>query len=106
MRSRVLLSAALVGLVSFFPLASARAQEAESSEEDNSAVGVPPGEGMLSDPDDPVNQLPLMRERRAEKDAVFRVSPLQKAHDNTRYPWATRPLKIGLALAASSSMWA
>ena len=83
MRSRLILIAALVGLLSWLSLPVAEAQEAEASEDNNPSAVVPPAEGMLSNPEDPQNQLPQMRERKKEKDAVFRVSPLQKAHDNT-----------------------
>jgi len=83
MRSFVALSAILVGLLGFSAPATARAQEAESSEDNKPKpnASVPSGDGMLSDPDDPQNQLPLIQERKAEKDAVFQLSPLQGAHD-------------------------
>ena len=104
MKSNLFLCAAIVCLLSCFSSATARAQETESSEDDKSgAAGVPPGEGMLSNPEDPQNQLPLIRQRRAEKDAVFRVSPLQKAHENTNRRNAALKEKTGLGFGMNSN---
>ena len=102
-RFHVFLCAALVCLLSYFAPATTRAQETESSEDDKPAVGVPPADGMLSNPDDPPNQLPLIRERKAEKDAVFPVSPLQNAHDDTNESNAALKEKTGLELGMNSN---
>jgi hypothetical protein len=56
---------------------SASRQPIDSNDQDASSAR------MLSNPEDPQNQLLLMQKRRAQKDAVFRVSPLQKAHEKT-----------------------
>jgi len=103
MKLNIFLCAAIVCLLSCFASATARAQEDESSEGDKPAVGVPPAEGMLSNPEDPVNQLPLMRERKAAKDAVFRVSPLQKAHENENRRNAALKEKTGLGFGMNSN---
>ena len=103
MRSHVFLCAALVCLLSCFAPATTRAQEAESSEDDKPVAGVPPAGGMLSSPEDPMNQLPLIRERKAEKDAVFRVSPLQKAHDDSNEWNAALKEKTGLGFGMNSN---
>jgi porin len=103
MRSSVVLPVALVGLLSCFPLLTATAQETEASEDEKPAAGVPPGDGMLSDPDDPYNQLPLIRQRKAEKDAVFPVSPLKKAHDDSNQRRAALKEKTGFELAMNSN---
>jgi len=58
---------------------------------------------MLSNPEDPMNQLPLIRERKAEKDAVFRVSPLQKAHDDTNRWNKALKEKTGLGFGMNSN---
>jgi hypothetical protein len=58
---------------------------------------------MLSNPEDPMNQLPLIWERKAEKDAVFRVSPLKKAHDDTNAWNAAQKEKTGLEFGMNSN---
>jgi len=103
MKLNLFLCAALVCLLSCFASATARAQEDESSEDDKPAVGVPPAGGMLSDPQDPMNQLPLMQQQRAEKDAVFRVSPLQKAHENTNRRKKALKEKTGFEFGMNSN---
>jgi hypothetical protein len=63
------------------PLATTGAQEIEKSDDDKSASV--PTYGMLDDPDDPQNQLPLIEERREQKDALFPVSPAAGLHDKS-----------------------
>ena len=103
MRLNVFLCVVFVCLLGCLASATARAQEDGSSEEDTTAAGVPPGEGMLSNPEDPQNQLPLMRQRRAEKDAVFRVSPLQEAHENKNRRNQARKEKTGFEFGWNSN---
>jgi len=103
MKLNLFLCAAIVCLLSCFVPATASAQEDESSEGDKTAVGVPPAGGMLSDPQDPMNQLPLMQQQRADKDAVFRVSPLQKAHENTNRRKKALKEKTGFEFGMNSN---
>ena len=58
---------------------------------------------MLSDPADPQNQLPLIRQRKAQKDAVFPVSPLQGAHDRTNEWNKALKEKTGLEFGMNSN---
>jgi hypothetical protein len=58
---------------------------------------------MLSHPEDPQNQLPIIEQRRAEKDALFPVSPLQGAHDRTNERMKALKEKTGLSFGMDSN---
>jgi hypothetical protein len=58
---------------------------------------------MLSNPDDPHNQVPQIRERKADKEAVFPGSPLAKVHEDTDRRKAALKKETGLELGLSSN---
>jgi hypothetical protein len=101
MRSSVFVLAALVCFLSYIPASSAQAQEADSGEDTQPAGDL--SYGMLDDPDDPQNQLTIIRERRAQKDALFPVSPLQGLHDRTTQGKENLHEKYGLEPGMNSN---
>ena len=59
---------------------------------------------ISSSPDDPQNQLNIIQERKAQKESLFRVSPLKPLHDATSgwedALYEAAHLKLGLSLKA------
>jgi hypothetical protein len=85
-RSFLFVLAALAGLSICPALATAAAGETGAEEAEAKAAAEQPAVvpfGILSDPDDPQNQLPQIRERGKERDSVFPVSPLVGLHGYT-----------------------
>jgi hypothetical protein len=84
---RLLLSLALVGLLSCFPTATATAEAqgvGSSGGGSPSTVSSAPEDPVSSDPTDPSNLLRIViPERRAQRESLLPVSPLKWLHDAT-----------------------
>ncbi len=81
MRYSVAVAITLVGLLSCFILATARAQDARVSPNDSERGGL--SYDSLDDPDEPSNLLRRIEERGTQKDSLLPVSPLRWLHDST-----------------------
>ncbi len=68
----------LSGLLSFFMGTTASAEDSLADSKDNTKSGL-----LSDDPEDPENLLSEIRERGAQKESVFRASPLAGLHEAT-----------------------
>lgn len=87
----------LAGLLSFFMVTTAIAEDSLAGSKDNTKSGL-----LSDDPEDPENLLPAIRERGTQKESVFRMSPLVGLHDFTDQAkqdlYESRHIKLGLSL--------
>jgi hypothetical protein len=78
MRSSILFSVTLAALLSGSLFASASAEEQEAALDEDVHEGL-----FGDDADDPENLLPLIKDRRAQRDSLFRSSPFTRFHESS-----------------------
>ena len=77
-RTLVVISVTLASLLSCATVATPGAEDPQAGPNDSAKRGL-----LSDDPDDPGNLLPTIRQRGAQKESVFRVSPLAGLHEVT-----------------------